>query len=267
MATRLSGIDVSHYQGVVDWAKIKAANVTFAFAKATEGANNTDAKFAANWVGIRNAGLVRGAYHFFHPSQDPAAQAQHFLQTVQLSPGDLPPVIDVESADGVSNSVIQSGVKTWLDAVAAQTGVKPMIYASPGFWNQHLNDQFGGYPLWVAQYGVNAPRLPKGWTNWTFWQYSQTGRMNGVLGNVDLDYFEGSLDDLTAFLGSSSTQAATAPPAPAASTQTYTIQSGDTLGTIAAQFGVTVDALASANGIQDPDLIQVGQLLQIPQAG
>jgi lysozyme len=269
MPTRVSGIDVSHYQGVVDWARVKAAGMAFAFAKATEGVSNSDAKFAANWSGIGDAGLLRGAYHFFHPSQDPAAQAAHFLSVVSLGAGDLPPVLDVETADAASNDAIQSGVKTWMDAVAAQTGRTPMIYASPGFWNQHLNDQFGLYPLWVAQYGVNAPKLPKGWTNWNFWQYSQTGSVDGVSGNVDMDYFQGSMDDLTAFVGSSSGQAAPAPSTPAATAvdaQTYTVQAGDTLGKIAAKFGLTVDALASANGIQNPNLIQVGQVLQIPKA-
>lgn len=265
MPNTLAGIDVSHYQGLVDWGKVKATGVVFAFAKATEGVSHGDATFAANWSGIKNAGLVRGAYHFFRASQDPAAQARFFLQTVSLSPGDLPPVLDVETADGASNDAIQSGVKTWLDAVAAQTGVTPMIYAAPGFWNGYMSGDFGAYLLWVAQYGVNSPRLPNGWSNWNFWQYSQSGKVNGVAGNVDLDYFQGSADDLTAFARGSATPVA-AVPTPGPGAQTYTVKSGDTLGEIAAKFGVTTSSLASANNIQNPNLIQVGQVLQIPQA-
>jgi lysozyme len=266
MATRVSGIDVSHYQQVVDWAKVKAAGIAFAFAKATDGLNS-DPTFARNWAGIGNAGLLRGAYHFFRPLKDAAAQAKHFMDVVSLAVGDLPPVLDVETADGASNDAMQSGVKTWLDTVAAQTGVTPMIYAAPGFWNQHLNDQFGSHPLWIAEYGVPSPKLPHGWTNWNFWQYSQSGQVDGVSGNVDLDYFQGSMDDLTAFSGSASTPAAPAPAATAASraSQTYAVQSGDTLGAIAKKFNVSVDALASANGIQNPNSIQVGQVLQVPQ--
>lgn len=262
MTSRTSGIDVSHYQGTVNWTQVKAAGVAFAFAKATEGAQNSDAMFSTNWTAIKNAGLLRGAYHFFHPSQDPAAQAQHFLQAVSLSPGDLPPVLDVEASDGANNDVITAGVKTWLDTVASATGVTPMVYASPAFWNDHLTGDFSSYPLWVAQYGVSAPKLPRGWTDWNFWQYSQSGKVDGVSGNVDLDYFQGSLQDLTAFTGARAGASSSA-----AGTQTYTVQSGDTLGAIAASFGVTVTALASANGIQNPNLIQVGQVLQIPQAG
>jgi lysozyme len=264
MPTRTSGIDVSHYQGVVDWIKVKATGIVFAFTKATEGVSNTDAQFSTNWAGIRNAGLVRGAYHFFHPAQDPAAQADHFVQTVALSTGDLPPVLDVETADSASNSAVQSGVKTWLDTVAARTGVTPMIYASPGFWNGRFTGDFSSYPLWIAQYGVPAPKIPNGWTNWNFWQYSQSGKADGISGSVDLDYFQGSMDDLHAFLGSGAVPVTSPSSGGAPAPQTYTIQSGDTLGEIAVRFGVTVASLLSANNLSNPNLIQVGQVLQIP---
>ncbi len=232
MASRLAGIDVSHYQGQVNWATVKAAGVAFAFAKATDGLTHPDAFFSANWSGIKNAGLVRGAYHFFRPAQDAAAQAQTFLQAVALQSGDLPPVLDVENADGVSNNVLQSGVQTWLETVRAQTGVTPIVYASPGFWNQHMNSNFGSYPLWVAQYGVQTPKIPNGWTDWKFWQYSQSGHVNGVNGAVDLDYFQGTTDDLAAFVGG----------APQRATP------------------------AAANNLQNPNIISVGQVLQIPLA-
>lgn len=264
MKSRLSGIDVSHFQGKVDWGKVKAAGVAFAFAKATEGVSYTDAMFATNWQGMQNAGLLRGAYHFFRPSQDAAAQAQHFLSVVSLQSGDLPPALDVETADGVSNDALTAGVQTWLEHVALQTGVTPIIYAGPRFWNGHVNGNFSAYPLWVAEYGVQTPQLPRGWTNWNFWQYSQSGHESGVAGNVDLDYFQGSIEDLTALAGGA-THAAAASPGPSTTAgQTYTIQPGDTLGAIAAKLNVPVEALAAANGIQNSNLIRVGQLLQIP---
>lgn len=267
MTTTLSGIDVSHYQGSVDWSTVKAAGAAFAFAKATEGVSWSDPTFAANWAGIKSAGLLRGAYHFFRPSQDPVAQVRFFLQVVSLSPGDLPPVLDVETADGVSNDAIQSGVKTWLDTAAAQTGVTPMIYASPGFWNGQMNSGFGSYPLWVAQYGVPSPRLPRGWSNWNFWQYSQSGKINGISGNVDLDYFQGSMDDLIAFTRGSATSVAAIPAISTPTSQTYTVKPGDTLAEIAAKFQLPLNVLTSANNIQNPNLLQIGQVLQIPQAG
>lgn len=265
MATTTSGIDVSHFQGKVDWGRVQATGVAFAFAKATEGTTVGDAMFATNWAGIKDAGLLRGAYHFFRASKDAGQQANFFLSKVTLSAGDLPPVLDVEVTDGASDATLQAGVQAWLDAVAAQTGVTPMIYASPAFWNEHMTDQFGDFPLWVAQYGVSAPRVPKGFKNWTFWQYSESGKVDGVSGKVDLDQFQGSMDDLTAFVNAPAAPPAAPaqPPAPTAQ-QTYTVKSGDTLGRIAAKFGVTVDALAAANGIDDPNVIQVGQVLQIP---
>ena len=197
---RLTGIDVSHYQGRVDWQAVRAAGCAFAFAKATEGAGVTDPEFAANWAGMKAAGLARGAYHFFRPAQDAKEQAAHFLSTVQLAPGDLPPVLDVETNDGVAGSTLVGGVQTWLDAVEPVAGVTPVIYAAASFWDAHLNSDFGRYPLWIAHY-TNAPSpapLPAGWTDWAFWQYSQSLHISGVGGAADHDYFNGTAEDLQA---------------------------------------------------------------------
>jgi len=196
--SRLTGIDVSHYQGRVNWDAVKGAGCAFAFAKATEGAGVTDPFFAANWAGMKAAGLLRGAYHFFRPEQDAARQAAHFLSAVQFQPGDLPPVLDVEVNDGVTGSALVGGVQTWLDAVEPAAGVTPVIYTAASFWNAHFNDQFGQYPLWLAHYAPAPAPLPHGWTDWTFWQYSQSLRVEGVNGSADHDYFNGSPADLQA---------------------------------------------------------------------
>ncbi|MET0624507.1 MAG: GH25 family lysozyme [Pyrinomonadaceae bacterium] len=198
--SRLTGIDVSHYQGQVNWPAVKAAGCAFAFAKATEGTGDTDPYFAANWSGMKSAGLARGAYHFFRPAEDAAQQAAHFLSTVQLAPGDLPPVLDVETSDNVSNSVLVGGVQLWLDAVEPVAGVTPIIYTAASFWDAHLNNQFGAYPLWIAHYtAAPAPSpLPAGWSDWTLWQYSQSLHVNGVAGAADHDYFNGTAEALQA---------------------------------------------------------------------
>jgi lysozyme len=196
----VQGIDVSHFQGVVDWQQVAQAGMAFAFAKATEGITYTDPHFATNWAGIQAAGLPRGAYHFFEANDDATAQAQHFLATVQLAAGDLPPVLDIEVTAGVSDQQIWSGVSTWLQIVEQATGRQPILYTAPGFWSSHEPDlTLTSYPLWLADYAAE-PVLPTGWTSWLFWQHSQTGSVAGVTGSVDLDYFNGTLEQLRGLL-------------------------------------------------------------------
>jgi lysozyme len=194
----LTGIDVSHFQGHVDWMAVKAAGCAFAFAKATEGAGVSDPFFAANWAGMKAAGLMRGAYHFYRAQQDAAQQAAHFLSNVQFEAGDLPPVLDIEVNDGVTGATLVGGVQTWLDAVEPVAGASPIIYTNTPFWDAHFNDQFSQYPLWIAHYGPAPQPLPVGWTVWTFWQYSQSLTIAGVGGPADHDYFNGPLTQLQA---------------------------------------------------------------------
>jgi lysozyme len=193
--TRLNGLDVSHFQGNIDWLQIAKGGLSFAFVKATEGLHTFDAMFADNWKRMSGAGIIRGAYHFFHPELDGAGQARHFLATVQVVDGDMPPVIDIELSNNIPGTEIIKGVSTWLDIVSKATNRKPIIYTGPSFWNSTMNDQFGDYPLWIAQY-AESPKIPKGWNDWTFWQYTEKGQIAGVGGNVDLNYFNGTIDDL-----------------------------------------------------------------------
>lgn len=194
--TYLNGIDVSHYQGAVNWAEVRGAGCAFAFAKATESTSIVDPQFAANWRGMKAAGIVRGAYHFFRPEQNAVAQANHFLQTVQLEAGDLPPVIDIELNDGITGGALIAGVGNWIDTVAQATGMTPMIYTATYFWNEYMNDGFGKFPLWLAHYSSAPQPLPRGWANWTFWQYSQSLPIPGVEGNADHNRFNGAPADL-----------------------------------------------------------------------
>ena len=197
-ASRLMGIDVSHFQGRVDWAAVRAAGCSFAFAKATEGAGVTDPFFAANWAGMKEAGLLRGAYHFFRAGEPAAAQAAHFLSAVPFEAGDLPPVLDIELNDGVTGPPLVGGVQTWLDAVEPAAGSTPVIYTNTPFWDAHFTDGFAQYPLWIAHYGPAPSPLPRGWAAWTFWQYSQSLRVGGVSGPADHDYFNGPPEALQA---------------------------------------------------------------------
>lgn len=275
--SRTQGIDVSKWQSKVNWQSVKEAGIAFAFARATYGDTEVDSQFKTNWQAMKEVGIIRGPYHFFVAADDPTAQANLFLETVgSLDSADLPPVIDVEADSGTSSTLV-ADVRTWLDLVEQGLGRRPIIYTSPSYWNQYMTDDFGSYPLWVAEYGGSAPKSVNGWGAWTFWQYSESGNVGG-LNPSDLDYFNGSPGDLTAFIHSlagpvispapavSATPAPNPTPAPPPtdSTQTYRVQPGDTLGSIASRYGVTVDALAEANNIENPNLIEVGQTLTIP---
>ena len=195
----LPGIDVSHWQGAIDWSAVAGDGVTFAFIKATEGGDYTDPRFAANWAGAQRAGVLRGAYHFFRPQTDAMAQAAHFLRAVPFTRGDLPPVLDVEVTDGRSMEAVAAGVRTWLQEVERATGRRPIVYTRASFWTAQMGTQFGGYPLWVAHYGVSQPNIPAGWGGWAFWQHSDAGRVAGITGGVDLNWFNGGRAELESF--------------------------------------------------------------------
>lgn len=191
---RVAGLDVSRWQGDVNWTAVAAGGARFAFAKATEGSDFVDLQFAKNWVEMKTAGLVRGAYHYYRPASDPVAQARHFLSTVPFEPGDLPLVLDLEAPP--TGATLVQDVKTWLDVVQDAIGCAPMIYVSPAYWNVHMKDPSGAYPrwarnypLWVASYNSEPNlTLPSGWRAWTFWQYTGSGKTAGVTGKVDLDW-------------------------------------------------------------------------------
>jgi GH25 family lysozyme M1 (1,4-beta-N-acetylmuramidase) len=196
----LKGIDVSEFQGNVDWVKVKASGRSFAFARVSDGVTHPDATFSGNWSGMKAAGLTRGVYQYFRPGQDAIAQADLLVSKIgTFGAGDLPPVIDVETANGQSNSVVVSGVRAWIDRVKAKTGRDPIIYAAAGFWDSLSNtSQFAPQKLWVANYGQACPYLPGTWGKWSFWQDSDAGAVSGVSGGVDTSLFNGTSADLAA---------------------------------------------------------------------
>jgi uncharacterized protein (TIGR03382 family) len=180
---------------------VKGAGIDFAIIRVSDGANYNDSKFAANWQGAKDAGVIRGVYQFFRPGQDPIAQADLLINKVGvLGPDDLPAVIDVEATDGQSAATIAANVGIWLERVKAGTGKTPIIYTGKYFWNDNVQTTaYNGYPLWVAQYGPVCPDLPTAWSDWTMFQYSSTGSVAGISGNVDTDKFNGDLNALMAF--------------------------------------------------------------------
>lgn len=189
------GIDVSKYQNIINWKSVKKmnverVNVDFAFIKATEGTRLVDSNFPQNWIRIKNAEIPRGAYHFFLPHKDAALQANHFCKLVRLSKGDLPPVVDIETENGMSSEKIRKSLKIFLRKVEKFYEMKPIIYSNANFYQQHLAGYFDSYPVWIAHYSnENAPKIDK---EWAFWQISETAQVNGINSKVDFNVFRGS---------------------------------------------------------------------------
>ncbi|MFB3739038.1 MAG: GH25 family lysozyme [Candidatus Velamenicoccus archaeovorus] len=197
------GIDVSHHQGEIDWAQVAASGVRFAIAKATEGLGYDDPMYATNRAGATAAGITFGAYHFARPDlhpNNPIGEADHFVDTAQLGPGNIVPVLDLERSGTLTQAQLTAWILDWLDEVTVRTGVRPMVYTSPNGWANRTGDTTAvadaGYTLlWVAHWGVSSPTVPADdWqgNGWTFWQYSNQGSVPGIGGRVDLDWYETS---------------------------------------------------------------------------
>src|SRR5262245_29765157 len=195
--TFLNGIDVSHWQGFIDWKRVRASGRRFAFAKATEGISVTDSRYTQNKAGAMANGVAFGAYHFAQPKNDPIREADWFVNHAGYRHGMLIPVLDLERTGGRSVASLQWWVRAWLGRVRSRLGVKAAIYTSPGFWRSNMGNTSwfanNGYPsLWVAHWGTSTPSIPGsnwGGRSWTFWQVSETGRVPGISTYVDLDYF------------------------------------------------------------------------------
>lgn len=189
------GIDVSHYQGEINWKKLARDGHDFTFIKASEGRELKDDFFTDNWRKAGEVGLRRGAYHFFRPEVSPAQQAANFFKQVDLVPGDLPPVLDVEHLGKLSAAELLIAVKTWAQLAEARYGVKPIIYTGQNFYNRFLAGQLDDFPLWLARYDNDAPVTVCG-REFSFWQYTDAGRLPGIDGRVDRNVFYGSHLDL-----------------------------------------------------------------------
>jgi lysozyme len=199
----LHGIDVSKYQSTIAWEEVKAMKVkevqmSFAFIKATQGTGGSDPQFNRNWKKSRQAGVFRGAYHFFIPYADGKQQAENFIAKVELQKGDLPPVLDIEQLNGTTPEKLRAEAKKWLEAVEAHYGVKPIIYTNVDFYKRYLGDDFDSYPFWAAHYhSEGRPRIDR---NWLFWQHSDQGRVNGITAAVDFNVFNGNFLDFNDLL-------------------------------------------------------------------
>lgn len=201
------GIDAARFQTSIDWNKARANGVNFAFLKATEGGDLLDAKFKDHWRSAGRAGVARGAYHFYYFCTTPEVQARWFIRNVPRSKGALPPVLDMEwnafsptcAKVRPPAAEVQRQMRIWLRIVEAHYGQRPIIYTTPGFYEDAGLANFKGYEYWLRT-TAKTPREAFPGQRWRFWQYSATGLIDGIAGEVDLNAFNGSRADWKAWV-------------------------------------------------------------------
>jgi len=197
------GVDFSHYQGLIDWDKLKyfdnKKEISFVVVRATMGSRKKDNYFTHNWRSAAKSEIIRGAYHYYRPNENSKKQAQNFIKRVKLKKGDLPPILDIERVSRTQSlRSLQIGLKNLLNIIEKHYGVKPIIYSGDKFHQTFLNtSEFKDYPLWIANYNwIKHPKTKQ----WSFWQFSEKGKVKGVSEYVDLNVFKGTKQDLKQIL-------------------------------------------------------------------
>jgi len=197
-AGRTVGIDVSEYQGVIDWKAVDNVEGTFpigfVFIRATAGNDRPDNYFRNNWSNAKKNNIIRGAYHYYRPNENSLEQAALFIKTVRLKKGDLPPVLDIERLPkNQSLDSLKVGLKRWLNKVEAYYGVKPIIYTGEKYYADFLHEEFSDYPFWIANYNLFVEEIKD---EWLFWQFSEKATIEGINGPVDINIFNGTDKEL-----------------------------------------------------------------------
>ena len=192
------GIDISQYQSKIKWEEVGLIYdkfpIDFIFVRATMGASAKDSKFKKYWSSAKDINKLRGAYHYFRPNENSVKQANNFIRTVTLQPGDLPPVLDIEERPrNQSMDSLRVGLKRWLDLVEGHYGVKPIVYSGDSYFTDFLEKEFKDYTLWIANYNFWVEEPKK---HWDFWQFSEKGTVKGIKGFVDLNMFKSDVEEL-----------------------------------------------------------------------
>ena len=255
------GIDVSEWQGDIDFSAVRAAGVEMVYIRAGVGGDYQDPLYRQNYRRAKDAGLLVGLYHYVTArTADQARQEARFFAS--LAGGTQPDCLlamDFEAFGSLSRGEIGDVGLAFLEELEAVTGNPCAIYADASNARDVFDSRFASYPLWVAAYGVDQPSAGNAWSSWAGWQYADDGQLPGISGRVDLDRFTQAL-----LRSDSDPLPPVAAPAPVSAGGSYTVQRGDTLWSIARRFGTTVGRLASLNGIQNPSLIYPGQVLRLP---
>ena len=270
--SRLKGIDISNWSGSVDFRGVRDSGVEIVYIQATEGTFYTEPYLQEFYDGAKEHGLKIGFYHFFSLSTSALSQAQYFVNAISGLSSECRLVLDLEESGGYSAGELSKIAVEFLSQVKKLSGLEVAIYTYASFANNNITTGYGleNYPLWIAEYGSNAPESNPIWgDNYAGWQYSDTGSVAGVSGNVDMDVFteEMLLEESSRIVGDSSSTNNNSNSNSNSSYIYYTVQSGNTLSGIAEEYGTTVNTLVALNGISNPNLIYVGQVLKIPATG
>lgn len=203
----IHGIDVSKFQGEIDWDTARQSGVNFTFIKATEGGDHLDENFADNWQAAGDANVLRGAYHFYYFCRTASEQAQWFIQNVPKEANSLPPVLDMEWNHQSRNcryrpspAKIRHEIRVYLDTVTTHYGKRPLIYVTPDFYEENMLWKISGYEFWLRSVANHPSKIYRG-QKWAFWQYTGTGKVPGIEGNVDINAFTGSVSDWQNWVG------------------------------------------------------------------
>ena len=249
------GVDVSEWQGDIDFLAVRRAGVDVVYIRAGEGLDYTDAYLEQHYRGAREAGLKIGFYHYVTASNTDEArqQAEFFYSLIRDKTIDCRPAMDFESFPGLNTAEINAIGAAFMETLDGLLGYAPALYSDTYNTANVWDSSFASYPLWVAEYGPSSPSNTGYWDTWDGFQYSDAGSVPGINGAVDLDYFKDSI------LAPGSAQ-----PSPAPGVFPYTVRPGDTLWAVSRRFGTTVAELVNLNHIADPNLIYPGQVLEIP---
>lgn len=188
-----AGIDISEYQGKINWDELGAVednfDIKFVFVRATVGNDRVDKKFKENWKSVASKNMVRGAYHYYRPNENSIEQAELFIKTVKLQKGDLPPVLDIEKLPKTQSlDSLKVGLKRWLTKIEDHYKMKPIIYSGESYYSDFLKDDFSDYPFWIANYNFWR-KEPE--NDWLLWQFTEKAKINGIEGMVDVNLLNG----------------------------------------------------------------------------
>lgn len=257
------GIDVSSWQGNIDFSQVKASGIEIVYIKSSEGFRSVDSYFEQNYINAKNAGLKVGFYHYVtaRSVEDAVRQANFFVSTISGKNPDCKLAMDFESFGSLNREEINQIALTFMQTVQNASGKDVIIYSDEYNANNTFNSSLATYPLWVAQYEVSEPTVRNHWSNWAGWQYTDKGEIPGISSYVDRDKFTNEV-----FLSDASEvpNVPTENPDENEGYTTITIRYGDTLSELAIEYNTTVERLVELNNIANPNLIYAGATLIVP---